>query len=40
MAMHLGVGDAFIEQPGIQLVKILEPQPRREEALADAAWRS
>jgi hypothetical protein len=35
MAMHLGVGDAFIEQPGIQLVKILEPQPRREEALAD-----
>ncbi len=33
--MHLGVGDAFIEQPGIQLVKILEPQPRREEALAD-----
>src|SRR3954453_17433597 len=34
MAMRLGVGDAFIEKPGIQLVKALEPQPRREEALA------
>jgi hypothetical protein len=31
MAMHLGVGDAFIEQPGVQLVKILEPQTRRED---------
>src|SRR5476651_2877227 len=35
MVMHLGVGDAFIEQPGVQLVKSLEPQTRREEALAD-----
>src|ERR1700683_3161297 len=35
MAMHLGVGDAFVEQPGVQLVKILEPQTRREEALTD-----
>src|SRR5580700_1379698 len=35
MVMHLGVGDTFIEQPGVQFVKILEPQPRREEALAD-----
>ena len=35
MAMHLGVGDAFIEQPGVQFVKILEPQTRREEAFAD-----
>ncbi len=35
MPMRLGVGDAFIEQPGVQLVKILEPQTRREEPLAD-----
>ena len=35
MVMHLGVGDAFIEQPGVQFVKILEPQTRREEAFAD-----
>jgi len=34
MAMRLGVGDAFVEQPGVQLVKVLKPQPRREEALA------
>src|SRR6202171_4214828 len=34
MAMRLGVGDAFVEQPGVQLVKVLEPQPGREEALA------
>ena len=33
MAMRLGVGDALVEQPGIQLVVALEPQPRREEAL-------
>src|SRR5437763_11109501 len=35
MAMRLGVGDAFVEQPGVQLVKVLEPQSGREEALAD-----
>src|SRR6266550_801175 len=35
MAMRFGVGDAFIEQPGVHLVVGLEPQPRREEALAD-----
>ena len=35
VAMRLGVGDAFIEQPGVQLVVVLEPQPRREEALTD-----
>ena len=35
MVMRLGVGDAFVEQPGVQLVVGLEPQPRREEALAD-----
>ena len=33
--MHLGVGNAFIEQPGVQFVKILEPQTRREEPLTD-----
>ena len=32
--MRLGVGDAFVEQPSVQFVKILEPQPRREEPLA------
>ena len=32
MAMGLGVGDALIEQPGVQLIEALEPQPRREEA--------
>src|ERR1700730_4537658 len=35
MAMRLGVGDALVEQPGVQFVKVLEPQPRREEPLAD-----
>src|SRR5262249_58188840 len=35
MAMRLGIGDAFIEQPGVHLVVALEPQPRREEPLAD-----
>ena len=32
--MRLGPGDAFVHQPGVQLVVALEPQPRREEALA------
>jgi len=35
MAMCLGVGDAFIKQPGVQLVQAFEPQPRREEAFTD-----
>src|SRR4249920_2248532 len=35
MAIRLGVGDAFIEQPGVQLVIVFEPQPRREEAFTD-----
>src|SRR3954447_3416139 len=35
MAMRLGVGNAFIEEPCVQLVIVLEPQPRREEALTD-----
>ena len=34
MAVRLGVGDALVEQPGVQLLVALEPQPRREEALA------
>ena len=34
MAMRLGVGDALVEQPGVQLLVALDPQPRREEALA------
>ena len=33
--MHLSVGDAFIEQPGVHLVVGLEPQTRREEPLAN-----
>jgi hypothetical protein len=35
MAMRLGVGDALVEQPGVQFIKVLEPQPGREEPLAD-----
>src|ERR1700733_13670778 len=35
VAMHLGVGDAFIEQPLVHLVVGLEPQSWREEALTD-----
>src|SRR5215469_16520607 len=31
--MRLGVGNAFVEQPGVQLVVGLEPQPWREESL-------
>src|ERR1700735_5607360 len=33
MGMRLGPGDAFVHEPGVQLVVALEPQPRREEAL-------
>jgi hypothetical protein len=33
MAVRLGPGDAFVHEPGVQLVVTLEPQPRREEAL-------
>ena len=32
--MGLGVGDALIQEPGVQFVVGLEAQPRREEALA------
>jgi hypothetical protein len=34
MGIFLGVGDAAIRQPGVHLFKTLEPQARREEALA------
>src|SRR6267142_1308507 len=33
MLVRLGVGDASVEQPGIQLVVACHPQPRREETL-------
>jgi hypothetical protein len=33
MLVRLGVGDAFVEQPGVQLFQVLEPQARREEPL-------
>ena len=32
--MGLGMGDAAVEQPGVHLLVALEPQTRREEALA------
>src|SRR5258705_5762995 len=35
MAMRLGVGDALVQQPGVQLVEGFEPQPWREETLPD-----
>src|SRR5271156_3141767 len=35
MGMHSCVSDAFIEQPSVHLVVVLEPQPRREEPLTD-----
>lgn len=33
--MSLGVGNASVEQPGVELVQLFEPQPRREEAFPD-----
>jgi hypothetical protein len=35
MLVCFGVGDAFIDQPGVQLVEVLEPQPRCEEPLSN-----
>src|SRR5436305_11928639 len=35
MVMRLGVGNAFVEQPSVQFLKVLEPQTRREEPLTD-----
>jgi hypothetical protein len=37
MGMRLGVFDAFVDEPGVQLVVGLDPQPRRKKALADEA---
>ena len=34
MLVRFGVGDASVEQPGIQLLVACHPQPRREETLA------
>src|SRR6266496_6866263 len=34
MLVRLGVGDAAIEQPGVQLLVARHPKSRREEALA------
>jgi hypothetical protein len=34
MAMRLGIGNALVEQPGVQFVVALDPQARGEEALA------
>jgi hypothetical protein len=33
--MGLGIGDAFVGRPGVQLVVAFEPQPWREETLAN-----
>jgi hypothetical protein len=35
MAMRLGIGNAPVGEPSIHLLVALEPQARREEALAD-----
>src|SRR5258708_12310439 len=35
VTMGLGVGDALVQQPGVQLVEGFEPQSWREEALPD-----
>ncbi|MNE19711.1 hypothetical protein D3C80_1128020 [compost metagenome] len=34
MAMNLGIGNAFVEQPDIQLFQAFDPETRREEALS------
>jgi hypothetical protein len=35
MTVRLGVGDALVQQPGVQLIEGFEPQPRCEEAFTD-----
>src|SRR6202035_5251034 len=35
MPVRLGVGDALVQQPGVQLVEGFEPQPWRAEAFPD-----
>src|ERR1700677_4821020 len=37
MAVRLGPGDAFVHEPGIQFVMVLDPQARCEEAFAHQA---
>ncbi len=37
MTMRLGIGGAFVEEPGVQLLIALESQARGEEAFADKA---
>ena len=37
MGVRLGPSQASVDQPGVELVVALEPQPRREEALAHEA---
>jgi hypothetical protein len=37
MGMRLGPGDAFVHEPGVQLVIALDARARREEALAHEA---
>ena len=32
--MRPGIGDALVQQPGVQLLEVSDPQPRREEPLA------
>src|SRR4051812_3975310 len=34
VAVSLGIGHALVEEPGVELVVALEPEARREEALA------
>jgi len=35
MGMYLGVGDAFVGQPGVQFVVGFDPETRREKTFAD-----
>src|SRR6516165_9059647 len=35
MGMHLGVGDTFVGQPGVQLIVGFDPKPRREKTFPD-----
>ena len=33
MTVGLGIGHAFVDQPGVQLIQALDPKPRGKEAL-------
>jgi hypothetical protein len=37
MMLSLGAGNALVQQPGVQLIKALGPEPRNEEAATDCA---